>query len=184
MALICPQYHLTFYAGVWPAQSDPVSLLGEGDWVDEGSALNGDVEQLLQRSDRPRAAAPDFWPRGNRTTALEWTRVIADVPVDGTAIALAMDAAAAMPKVPGWVLLSLPNLGRQWVITPAAVRRIGWQHRPKQNELHLRYAVEKGLATELASDAPDYALTTETGFALGMEDESGYLALETAPDPE
>lgn len=183
MALICPQFHLTFYAGVWPAQSGAVSLLGEGDWVDEGSALGGMVEQLVQRDDYLRGDAPDFWVRGSETTSLEWTRVVADVPVDGSMVALAMDAAAALPKVTGWVLLSLPNLARQWVITPAVVRSVGWTPYPRRNELHLRYAVEKGVANEIATEAEEAALLLETGVEMLTEDGDFYLALETYEAP-
>lgn len=177
--LICPQFHLTWYDGVWPSTEGALVLLGEGDWVEESAALNGMVEQLVQRADYVRGAAPDFWPRGSQTTPLEWTQVITEIPNDGTAIALAMDAAASMPTGPGWILLALPNVNRSWAITPAAVSRIGWTHVPRKNELHLRWSINKGVSTEIF-EAPDYAITTETGVALGTEDGLYYFVSEDA----
>lgn len=178
MSLVCPQCYLTFYPGAYPSETGGVSLLGEGDWVEEGSALNGEISQLVQRQEGHRWATPAFWPRGNRALALEWTRVIADVALDGTAIALAMEAAEALPSDVGWVRLELPNVNRAWAILPAVVRAIGWTHVPRKNELHLRYTIEKGLANEIAITAEDGAITSEIGTEILTEDGGYYLALE------
>lgn len=181
MALICPQFSLTFFAADYPAEAGAVSLLGADDWVSDSEALNGAVSQIVNEQEGFRWATPNFWPQGNQRTALEWTRVIADVPNDGTAIALALEAAAELPVSPGWVRLELPNLNRAWAIAPAAVRSIDWRHDPLRNELHLRYAILKGIANEVATSSEEGAITTEIGTEILTEDGGYYLALESMP---
>lgn len=179
MALVCPTFHLTWYDGLWPSESGELSLLGEGDWVDEGSALNGQLTQIVQEAEYPRGEVPDFWVRGSRRTPLEWTQVIPEIANDGQAIALAMDAAASMPSGTGWILLDLPNVGRRWVIAPAAVASLGWTHMPLKNELHLRWGIKKGVPSEIAIEAEPYAWLWEDGTEILWPDGT-FVAQEDA----
>lgn len=179
MNLIEPQFHVTFFPGNYPANAGGVVLLGPDHWVDDAAACNAAFDQIIQEANYIREDAPDFFPRGNRKTDLEFVRVIPEIPIDGTAIALAMDAGASIPKVKGWILLELPHLNRQWAITPAAVERLETIHNPTQNMLSLRWRIKKGVATEIATSAADSAITTELGVEILTEDDSYYLALES-----
>lgn len=179
MAYLCSKIAVTWYDGLYPSESGAVVLLAADELIDESSPLSGSVEQLVQRVDYVRGEAPDFFPRGSRSTALEWDRVRPAARHDA-ALILGFEAAAEMPSVAGWVRVDLPDYGRAWVITPAAVRRTAWRYDVRAGHLVQRWSIDQGIATEIATTAEAHAWLWEDGTEILWEDDT-YIALETAP---
>lgn len=178
MAIRCAWFRLTLYPSDWPDESGGVVLVGDDTHIDESTSLVGELAQMVQRSERVRASAPDLYVRGNRSTTLDWEEVRLGVaPHDATAAA--MDALESMPDTTGWLLLELPDLGRRWVFAPAAVESAGWSHQPRDRQLRLRWRIPAGPAVEVAAEAADDRILDERGYPILTED--GYeIALETA----
>lgn len=177
MAYVCSKIEVTWHDGLWPSTAGARTLLAAGDRIDDGALLSGAVEQLVQRADYLRGSVPDFWVRGGRTTVLEWDRVRPS-PRHDAALATALEAAEDLPSGTGWVLVALPDYGRQWAITPAAVRRAEWRYDRTGLSLLQRWSIEAGVASEMAVTAADGAITLETGVEILTEDGGSYLALE------
>lgn len=178
MALVCSKIAVTWHDGLWPSTAGARVLLSPTDKIDESSLLPGSVEQLVQRAAYVRGETPALWGRGNRSTALEWDRARSAGRHD-EALAMGLDAVADLPTGTGWVLVELPDYGRQWAIAPAVVQRSAWRYDLKTRHLMQRWEISMGIATEIANDAPDGAITTETGLALVTEDGGFYLAMES-----
>ena len=167
--LICPYFTLTFFAGTFPAETSPVVLLGPEHFIDSSSALSGTVSQLVQRADYVRGEVPGFFARGNRSQSLSWEQVRKIID-PAEALAVALRSAAETPAGVGWVRLAVPSQGLAWALSPVAVSTHSWSHDPKRGLLRLQWQLEAGPATSIAVQAPDFALTAETGFALATED--------------
>jgi hypothetical protein len=180
MALICSKVEITWYDGVYPSESGALTLLGADERIDESSPLVSEIAQLVDRQEGFRWDTPNFWPRGNQSMTLEWDRIRPATRHD-EALIMALEAAESMPTSSGWVKIELPDYGRAWVITPAAVSRIGSPYRPRDLMIAQRYRIEMGKPTEIALDAEEAAITSEIGTEILTEDGDFYLALETAP---
>ncbi len=178
MSYVCSRVKVTWYDGLWPSTSGEMVLLAAGEKISEGATFGGGVEQIVQRADYVRGAAPDFWVRGGRVAALEWDRV-RPVARHDAALVTALETVEAMPGTHGWVLIELADYGRQWAVTPAAVRRTEWRYDVRSGMLIQRWSIEQGAITEIATDAEDDAWLWEDGTEILWEDET-YMALETA----
>lgn len=178
MSIRCTWFRLSLYPSPYPDETGGIELVGADTLIDEGSALVGELSQIIQRADYVRASAPGLFVRGNRTTTLEWEELRRGLsPPDATAAAL--DAIDQMPATTGWLRLTLPDLARSWALLPAAVESAGWTHDPRKRLLRLRWRIPAGPPLALASEAPASAITTETGFAIATE-AGDYFALESA----
>lgn len=180
MALVCSKISITWFDGEWPSESGELVLLGEDELIDSSALLPGAVEQLIQRADYARGEVPDFWVRGGRTTSFEWDRIR---PADrhDQALILALENAAELPSKTGWVLIEFPDYGRQFTVIPAAVRRGEWRYDATTGHLRQRWTIEAGVADELATDAPDDAILTDTRLPI-LTDDGYYLAMDTATE--
>lgn len=141
-------------------------------------ALSGVVRDLMQQATYLRANAPQFFNRGGRSTTLTWTEIRA-VKAPSTALATALKAVETMPSQTGWLLISLPDEGRAWAVTPCAIESAGWTHDLRRGLLRLQWHLLCGPMTEIAIEAAPYALTLEIGTEMMTEGEDHYLALET-----
>lgn len=177
MALVCSRISITWHDGVWPSSAGSRVLLSETDKVEEGSLFLGGVEQAIQRADYLRGQVPRWFPRGNRTSTLQWDR---GRPYDrhDNALAQALADAETMPWGEGWVEIELVDLGRVWVATPAIVRREDWRYDARSGHLLQQWSIDAGPMTEIALEAEDGSLTLEIGTEILTEDEDYYLALE------
>lgn len=181
--LLCSHYTLTWYPGVYPSATGGMVLQSASRYIEEGSALDVQIGQLVERADYVRGEVPDFFPRGSKSMGLQWeeARLVAS---PGAALAAALDAAASLPSTAGWLRIDIASEGRAWAVTPATIRATGGRHRKSGGQMLLliRWQVDCGPATEIAVTAEDAAMTLETGAEL-LTEPGDYLALETYVAP-
>lgn len=146
--LVCPHLHLTFHPEAHPSTTGAVVLLGEDDLIDAGSAVGGQVSQMVQQAAYVRGSTPDLFVRGQRATTLDWETVkqIAD-PAE--AAAAAIELVTALPDSTGWALVEIPAEERSWSLIPAAIESAGWTHDPRRGLLRLRWRLLAGVAAEI-----------------------------------
>lgn len=178
MPLIHSRVEITWYDGSYPSTSGAATLLGADELIDAASPLASSIEQLVQRQEGARWATPSLWPRGNRSSSLEWERVRRAARHD-EALAMAMEAAGTMTGETGWVRLDLPDYGRSWRIEPAALRRIESRYRPVELSIAQRYTLDLGAPVEISASTEEGAITDEVGAEILTEDGAFYLALES-----
>lgn len=176
-----PHFVLTWYPGSYPSATGGVVLQSADHYIETQSTLGTQIEQLVQRADYLRAAAPDFWVRGNRTASLEWEE-IRHYDSPGEALAAALAIAEAMPEETGWLRIDIPDQDRAWAASPCVIRATGSRHGKSgtKTRLALRWTLDCGPLAEIATDDPDGDhILLESGFELLCEDGSE-IALESA----
>lgn len=168
MNLLSPRFRLTWYDGVYPSSSGEIVLLGDDDWIDDGSSLNGTISQLVDTREPMRGTTPRHFMRGNRRINPEWETVKEVDPGNpNAALEIAMDTILAMPSEVGWVRLDLLDSLRSFSIAPAAVESTGWRHDPRANLVRLRWIIRGGIVAEIPGDYSDLGiLLLETGYPL------------------
>jgi len=178
---LCSQITVTWYPGVPPSSASPVVLLSPSHYVTDPAPLRVAVEQLVQRADYVRSEAPDFIPRNNVATTLEWTEVRKIVnPV--TAAQTALDVAVAMPTQQGWVRVQLEGLADSWQVT-ATVRGVASDHDARKGDLFLTYTLDCGVISRYTGVAPTPTPVTDTFLLEGSSPGNLFaLLLESIDD--
>lgn len=151
--LVCPHLHLTFHPEAHPSTTGAIVLLGEDDLVDAGSAIGGQVGQMVQQASYVRGSTPGLFVRGQRATVLDW-ETVRQIGDPAAAAAAAIELAAAMPDTTGWVLIEIPSEERSWSVIPAAIESVGWTHDPRRGLLRLRWRLLAGVAEEIIETPP------------------------------
>jgi hypothetical protein len=179
MSLYCPIYTLTWYPGAWPSTASPLALQSADHFADAYAGLGGAVEDQVQVAQFHRGESPDFYNRGNRQSLLDWEEVRRfDDP--GEALTAGLRIIAEMPKVSGWLSILIPSEGTAFVATTCMIRSSRFPAVIKagaEHLLRLRWALECGPITEIATTTEDGALTSEIGVAL-LTEAGDYLALQ------
>lgn len=176
----CAYFVLTWYPGLYPSTASPLVLQSADHHVDDFGGFAGRVEDLIQTATFHRAAAPEFYNRGNRQTRLEWAEVRRyDSPTE--AMAECLEMLAEMPQETGWLLIEIPAEGRAFACTPCMIRAASFPQIEKAGTIHVArraWALECGPITEIAVDAEEGAILSEIGTEYLTEEEGYYLALE------
>lgn len=141
--LRCPFVILTWYPGAYPASGSPLVLLSTSHRVPEGSPFAGAGEGLVQRADYVRGDAPAFFPRGNRSSVVDWTEV-REIKNPSIAAETALALLAGLPTVAGWLRIQVTGRDTEWMCNPATIRGVRWDPKPRQGQLHLRWSVDCG----------------------------------------
>lgn len=181
--MLCkPIFTITWYPGEYPSTASPLVLQSADHLVDNGYAsLGGQVKDEMDVQDFFRAAAPAIWNRGNRKVQFDWEEVRRyDDPT--AALAAGMEVIADMPSEDGWALIEIPGQGRAWAVSPCGLESTAFPRVVRDGKSHLlrlRWGLLCGPLTEIATSAPDAAITSEIGLEILTEDGAFYLAQES-----
>ena len=181
MQLSCPECTLTWYPGSVGSFAAPLVILDAGDKVIGSSPLSGQVQQLVQAANYPRAGAPDFWPRGNKTGQLRFTRVtdisaVAGMTAGAAGLQEGLTMVAGLPETKGWLHIAPVGAAAAWSLAPAVIRAMGWETDPKSGRLLRSYQVDAG-ELKLFSGAPPTPVYTPGEIAPGPTSDRGAILM-------
>jgi len=140
---VCPDIEITWYPGEYPSTASPLVLLDEDHKVEGAGPLEAMAQQLVQRADYVRSGAPDFFARGNVTTALRWTEV-RQIPVMADAITAGLAIVAGLPTTTGWLKIVVNGSDTTWKGVPATIRGVGQKYHGPKGLLYLDWSVDCG----------------------------------------